>query len=74
MRWFEPFTARSAEHLVDASFMRGFLRPLALAVVLGLVAAGLLFLPETFQTMGDTVYQTGAAKNQIQGTTAIGGG
>ena len=39
-----------------------------------LVAAGLLFLPETFQTTGDTVYQTGAAKNQIQGTTTIGGG
>ena len=48
--------------------------PLSHAVVLGLVAAGLLFLPETFQTTGDTVYQTGAAKNQIQGTTSIGGG
>jgi hypothetical protein len=48
--------------------------PLSHAVVMGLVAAGLLFLPETFQTAGDTVYQSGATKNQIQGTTSIGGG
>ena len=48
--------------------------PLSHAVVMGLVAAGLLFLPGTFQTTGDTVYQSGAAKNQIQGTTTIGGG
>jgi hypothetical protein len=48
--------------------------PLSHAVVMGLVAAGLLFLPETFQTAGDTVYQSDATKNQIQGTTSIGGG
>lgn len=46
--------------------------PLSHAVVLGAVCAGLLFLPETFQSTGDTIFNKNAAENDIAGTTAIG--
>ncbi|MCP5086209.1 MAG: hypothetical protein GY952_05320 [Rhodobacteraceae bacterium] len=46
--------------------------PLSHAAVLGAVCAGLLFLPETFQSSGDTIYNKGAVKNEVSGTTAIG--
>lgn len=46
--------------------------PLSHAAILAIVCGGLLFLPETFQSAGDTVYNTGAVENVITGTTAIG--
>ncbi|MCP5197897.1 MAG: hypothetical protein H6970_16050 [Gammaproteobacteria bacterium] len=46
--------------------------PLSHAIVLGLVCAGLLFLPTTFKTAGDSLYTSSATKNDIGGTTTIG--
>ncbi len=46
--------------------------PLSHAMVLGAVCAGLLFLPTTFKTAGDTVYSSSATQNQVGGTTVIG--
>lgn len=46
--------------------------PLSHAFALGVVCAGLLFLPTTFKTAGDTIYTNAATKNEIGGTTTIG--
>ena len=46
--------------------------PLSHAVVLATVCAGLLFLPETFQSTGDTIFNKNAVENNIAGTTQIG--
>lgn len=46
--------------------------PLSHSLVLAAVCAGCLFLPETFQSAGDTVFNKSAVKNEVSGTTAIG--
>ena len=46
--------------------------PLSHAIVAGSMCAGLLFLPQTFKTAGDTIFTSTATQNQVTGTTAIG--
>ena len=46
--------------------------PIGHALGWAVVCAGLLFLPQTFKTTGDTLYGPEATPNDPQGTTAIG--
>ncbi len=46
--------------------------PLSHAIVAGAMCAGLLFLPQTFKTAGDTIFTSSATQNQVTGTTTIG--
>ena len=48
--------------------------PLSHAFVALLVCGILLYLPQTFENSGTSLFGTEAAKNSIIGTTAIGGG
>lgn len=48
--------------------------PLSHAFMALIVCGMLLFLPQTFENSGDSIFGTGSAKNAIGGTTAIGGG
>ena len=48
--------------------------PLSHAAAAFVVMVALLYLPETFETGGDTIYGDGAAENAISGNTSIGGG
>lgn len=46
--------------------------PLSHAAVLGIVCAGLLFLPQSYRFFGDTFQGKNATQNIITGTTDIG--
>jgi len=46
--------------------------PIGHAFGWGAVCAGLLFLPQTFKTSGDTLYGPEATQNDPKGTTIIG--
>lgn len=48
--------------------------PLSHALMALGVCGLLLYLPQTFENSGHTIYGTSAAKNVVTGTTVIGGG